>query len=331
MSMASIKDVARLAGVGAGTVSRTLNGSGYVSPETRKKVEKAVRELNYTPNELARQLFRNRSGIIGVMVPDLDHPFFAAFVREVEIALYKLGYKTMVCNTIGISNRERDYLDMLSRNMVDGIITAAYTLDAEDYLKHDEPIISLDRDFGPKIPIIGSDHEQGGKLAAETLLKNGCRRVLDIAVRTKDIVANRRHVVFEETLRTHGIEVINFNDPEGSNKLDHETFWKIASSEFEKEQGIDGIFGTDEILADFLHLAIEAGRSIPEELKLVSYDGTIITRITNPPLTSIVQDIPMLAQTCASTVIDLVEQRRMVPHKQLISVSVRQGGTTYPV
>ena len=84
-------------------------------------------------------------------------------------------------------------------------------------------------------------------------------------------------------------------------------------------------------MADFLHLAIEAGRSIPEELKLVSYDGTIITRITNPPLTSIVQDIPMLAQTCASTVIDLVEQRRMVPHKQLISVSVRQGGTTYPV
>lgn len=110
--MASIRDVAQRAGVGIGTVSRVLNGSGYVAPETRKKIEDAIKELGYIPNELARNLFRNKTGIIGIIIPDLDHVFFSRLVRETEIALYKLGYKTMVCNTIGISNREKEYLEI---------------------------------------------------------------------------------------------------------------------------------------------------------------------------------------------------------------------------
>lgn len=104
--MASIKDVAQKAGVGVGTVSRVINGSGYVAADTRKKIEQAISDLEYTPNELARNLFRNRTGIIGVLIPDLDHPFFSAFTRETEVALYKRGYKAMICNTVGSSNRE---------------------------------------------------------------------------------------------------------------------------------------------------------------------------------------------------------------------------------
>ena len=74
--MASIRDVAQKAGVGVGTVSRVINGSGYVAEKTREKIENAIHELEYTPNELARNLFKNRTGIIGVLVPDMDHPFF---------------------------------------------------------------------------------------------------------------------------------------------------------------------------------------------------------------------------------------------------------------
>ena len=172
--MASIRDVAKQAGVGVGTVSRALNGTGYVSPDTKKKIEKAAEKLGYTPNELARNLYRNRTGIVGVMVPDLDHPFFSCLAKHIEMELYRQGYKTMICNTIGISDRERDYLDMLDRNIVDGIITAAHSLDEEEYLKQKKPIVSVDREFGPGIPLIGSDHAMGGRMAAELLLKNGC-------------------------------------------------------------------------------------------------------------------------------------------------------------
>lgn len=105
--MASIREVAQEAGVGVGTVSRALNGSGYVSPETRKKIEKAAKKLKYTPNELARNLYHNKTGIVGVIVPDLEHPFFSSLVKHIEMELYEQGYKTMICNTVGISRREQ--------------------------------------------------------------------------------------------------------------------------------------------------------------------------------------------------------------------------------
>ena len=121
VSMASIRDVARRAGLGVGTVSRVINGNGYVSADTKKKIEKAIEELEYTPNELARNLFRNKTGIVGILVPDVDHPFFSSYVRQTEAALYEVGYKTLISSTIGVSNREEEFLDMLDRNMVDGI------------------------------------------------------------------------------------------------------------------------------------------------------------------------------------------------------------------
>ena len=176
VSMASIRDVARRAGVGVGTVSRVINGNGYVSADTKKKIEKAIEELEYTPNELARNLFRNKTGIVGILVPDVDHPIFSSYVRQTEAALYELGYKTLISSTIGVSNREEEFLDMLDRNMVDGIIAGSHTLEGEKYLKRKHAIISFDRDFGPEIPMIGSDHVTGGRLAAEVLIRNKCEK-----------------------------------------------------------------------------------------------------------------------------------------------------------
>ena len=89
--MAGIKDVAKKAGVGVGTVSRVINHTGYVAEDTRKRIEAAMQELNYTPNELARNLYRNKTGIVAIIIPDLEHPFFAAFCKAAELELYQLG------------------------------------------------------------------------------------------------------------------------------------------------------------------------------------------------------------------------------------------------
>ena len=97
--MASIRDVAKKANVGPATVSRVLNNSGYVSEESRRRIEQAMMELDYTPNELARNLFRKKTGIVALLVPSISHPFFAAFVEKAEEALHSRGYKTMLCNT----------------------------------------------------------------------------------------------------------------------------------------------------------------------------------------------------------------------------------------
>ena len=94
-----------------------------------------------------------------------------------EIQLYKNGYKAMICNTIEISNREQDFIDMLRQNVMDGIITGAHSLQDYAYLNLNKPVVAMDRNLGPDIPIIHSDHKAGGRMAARLLLDAGCRNV----------------------------------------------------------------------------------------------------------------------------------------------------------
>ena len=115
-----------------------------------------MRELDYTPNELARNLFHKKTGIIAVLVPTVAHPFFAEFVEYVEAELYNCGYKTMLCNTVKEENAELEYLDMLNRHIVDGVITGVHSLDVEEYLKIHKPIVALDRYLGEDIPVVAA-------------------------------------------------------------------------------------------------------------------------------------------------------------------------------
>lgn len=143
--MASIKEVAQKAGVGVGTVSRVLNSTGYVSDETRIKVETAMKELNYIPNELARNLLSKKSGIVAIIIPKISHPFFAEVVLYAEAELMKKGYKTMICSTYSEQNYEKEYINMLNRHIVDGIIAGSHMLDFEEYQGVQGPIVALDR------------------------------------------------------------------------------------------------------------------------------------------------------------------------------------------
>ncbi len=324
--MASIKDVAREAGVGVGTVSRAINNTGYVSAETKKKIDKAIHKLNYTPNELARNLFRNRSGIVGVIVPDLDHPFFSSLVKNIEMQLYKQGYKTMVCNAVGVSDREREYLDMLERNVVDGIITGSHCLDGEEYLRHEKSIVSIDRDFGPKIPIVGSDHTMGGKLAAELMLRDGRKNVLQIAGVSPHILANERHVIFQRTLEENNVKVLTVQMD--WNVFDWGAFYETADRIMKEYPAVDGIFAGDLGVIACMNMAGQRGMRIPEDISLVGFDATSVTRMVYPAVTSIRQNVRLLAEVSVNTLLDQIEQRRDILHRQILNVDVCYGKTT---
>lgn len=203
--MATIQDVARHAQVGVGTVSRVLSGKGYVKQETREKIEKSIAELNYTPNQMARNLFFHRSGIVAVIVPDAGHPFFAQLVNAVEAALCEKGYQTMICNTYYEKNYELRYLDMLKQQRVDGIIFGSHTTqDISRYRNIQRPIVALDRRLGDEIPCVASDHRAGGKLAAEELIRSGCKKVVQVGdIEAKDQVftpSQLRYQVFADTI-----------------------------------------------------------------------------------------------------------------------------------
>ncbi len=324
--MATINDVAKHAGVSITTVSRAINNSGYVSEEAREKIEQAIKELNYIVNERARNLSKQRSGIIGVIIPDLENPFYGKLIKNIEIELYSYGYKTMVCNTIGTSNREKEYIDMLDRNIVDGIITCALVLEDQVYTRIKKPIISTDHDFGPAIPLIHSDHKKGGRLAAEKMLEAGCTNVVMVGARWDvKTPSSERYTEFERILKKNGIPIQTIYAD--WNKMSYPYYTRLMSEYYDVLMNVDGIFTSDIGAIALYHLAAEQGRRIPEDLRIVGYDGMDITRISKPVISCVRQDPIDLAKRCVRTMMKLLNGDENIEYHQIADVVFQDGDT----
>ncbi|MCW5950662.1 MAG: LacI family DNA-binding transcriptional regulator [Propionibacteriaceae bacterium] len=139
----NIADVAALAGVSPTTVSRVLNNRGYLSQATKDKVAAAMAELHYRPNEVARALLGQRTRIVGVILPTVSLPFFGEVAVSLEHALAERGYRTLLCNSLGRSEIERDYLLQLEGNRVDGLISGAHS-DTIGVRHRRLPVVTID-------------------------------------------------------------------------------------------------------------------------------------------------------------------------------------------
>lgn len=325
--MAGIKDVAKRARVGVGTVSRMINNSGYVADETREKIELAMKELNYTPNELARNLYHKRSGIIAVVVPSITSPFFSEFLNNVEAELYKAGYKMMVCNTELAKNAELEYLDMLNRHIVDGIITGVHSLDVEEYLKIHKPIVALDRYLGDHIPVVAVDHKAGGRLAAEVLIRNGCKHVLHFRGTTVvNSPYHERHREFDRIMAENNIQVCAYELD--WNRFDVKYYRKVVKEVFEKPFVYDGVFAVDELAIECMNEIIRNHLKVPRDVKIVAYDGTFVTDIVEPRITAIVQPVEELAKEAVRLLGEQINGTVYDKEQVTLNIQLRKGKTT---
>lgn len=325
--MAGIRDVAKIAHVSTSTVSLVLNNNGYVSEDTRIKVLKAVKELNYVPNELARNLYHSKTNIIGIILPDIAHPFFGTFAKYAERELYKHGYKVMLCSTTQKENGEKEYINMLNRQMLDGIIVGTHTLDVEEYNGTSKPIISLDRYINDEIPIVMSNHQQGGRLAAEELIKNGCKKVLQLeGNKIVNTPAHLHHYYFEKVLLENGVVVYTEEMP--WNKWDFQMFENFTRESFHKYPDIDAVYGADLIAVAFLKVAQENGINIPADLKLIGYDGTDVTQMNALTITVVAQNIQKLAEKGAALLLDKIQGNPIEQKRIIVDVVLKKGKTT---
>lgn len=325
--MASIKDVAEKANVGKATVSRVLNNSGYVSDETRRKILNAMRELDYTPNELARNLYHKRTGIVAILVPAVSHPYFGEFVEYAEAELYRMGFKAMICNASRTETEEKEYLEMLNSHVVDGIITGVHTLDVEDYKMIKRPIVALDRYLDDDIPIVAADHYKGGVLAAMELVRSGCRSVLHFSgTEVYRAPYFQRHVAFDEVMKKHNIKCTNYKLR--WNRFDQDYVKQAIREVFESGTEFDGIFGVDMLAVECMNECARRGLEIPEDVKVVAYDGTYAAKIAAPRLTLIEQPIEELARAAVRMVVQLIADEKEVENITL-DVKLVKGETTY--
>lgn len=323
--MTKIKDVAKLAGVSTSTVSLVLNHKGYVSAPTRAKVEAAVQELHYVPSEVGRNLSLNRTNLIGVIIPDVAHPFFAALLHEIEIVLYDYGYKTMICSTGEKKNAELAFLDMLRRHTMDGLIIGAHALHVENYQHIELPVIAFDRYLCDEIPIIRADHHQGGQLAANALLQRSPRHVVQITgAPTVHTTAHEHENIFAQVIEQAGVQLDTIVMPD--NALQPKDFAIAAHEIFEHYPDVDAISSTDLGAICALREASRRGRRCPDDLSIVAYDGTYLTRLGPQTLTAVVQPIPALGRRAAEAIVRRIRHEDL-PSLQLLPMGFQQGET----
>ncbi|MRN56460.1 LacI family DNA-binding transcriptional regulator [Paenibacillus monticola] len=330
--MASIKDVAKEAGVSVTTVSRVMNNRGYLSKEVRKKVEKAIEVLDYHPNQIARALQKNQSFFIGIIVPDSNHPFFSDLIKYVEISANEQNYKLLICNSLEDPQKEAHYISMLRQNQVDGIIMCSHTMNIESYQKVDLPIVSFDRFIAAHIPCVGSDNYRGGELATEHLIQLGCKRLLHISGPLDlDVLSNRRRDAFVITCMKHGLD---YDIIEGAhNKLTFDYFWSFITENLspDKLRTYDGIFCSNDIAAYALFIyAEQQGIRVPEQLRIIGYDYHSFTRmLQNPKLTTIMQPSERIGKTLTNTLIQMIEHKSgELINNITVDVTLIQGDTT---
>ncbi len=294
--------------------------------QSKNKIEQAIKELDYTPNELSRNLFFKRSGIVAVLVPYISHPFYAEFCHRVEDELYLEGYKTMVCNTAGDHKSEAEYLEMLNRHIVDGIITAVHTLDVEAYIATEKPIVAMDRYLSDNIPIVSVDHYKGGEIAAKHMIECGCTKALQFqGALSVPSPAHERHIAFSQVMRENGITV--YTKELSHNKFDDNYFKEVVREVFDQYPYIDGVFGADMLSIQFMIEAMRHGKKVPDDINIIAYDGTYITDLTYPKMTAIVQPIDKLAYECVRLLIARINNMECEEQVR-IDVGFVQGDST---
>lgn len=311
MTMPTIKDVAERAGVSVTTVSRVLNNRGYISEATRKKVYKAMEELDYQPNEVARSLFRKRSNIIGLIVPTVAHPFFAELTAYVETYAYSRGYKVLVCNSQLDASKEQEYIWMLRRNQVDGIIMASHTLEVEEYKKLSLPVVTFERFISNRIPYVTSDNYQGGKLAVELLLARGCKKIAHMCGSLHlDMLANQRHRAFVDVAEQRNVPY--FTVETDINVFEMDKYEQLLADLMRQHPDIDGLFLNSDIMAiAAVKVCRKLGKRIPEDVKIVGYDDVAIASLVSPQITTIRQPLAEMSKLSVKLIENMVEGKQV--------------------
>lgn len=318
----TMKDVAQEAGVALGTVSKVINGIP-VGESYRMKVEDAAKKLGYQVNQYARGLKTNRTNTVALILPGVNHPFFAALAQHVCEALARRDYRMLLYVTASSPEIEQACVNMVRQNKADGIIGLTYNPLALD---ENLPFVGIDRTFRPGSPCVAADNYGGGRLAAEKLLELGCRHLAFLRSGSPHPgETDKRGDGFEMVCRTRQTpwETLRLNDGDS-----WELFRDFLRSHIRGGAGdVDGIFCSTDLLAWQVRGALEEmGLRVPEDVQLIGFDGIRRFGGESYYCSTIVQPVAKMAETCVDLL--LAKDRSNVPALVCLPVSYAPGGTT---
>jgi LacI family transcriptional regulator len=308
--MATIRDVAKLAGVSIATVSHVINETRYVSDELVSRVNKAMEELDYHPNLLASSLRGGESKTIGLIIPDISNQFFAEISRKIEDNGLEHGYSLIICNTDDNPEKEKRYIDILLSKQVDGFIFISAGDETDSLLKPISkgiPIVVADRYIeNPNVNTVIVDNFDGGYQATKHLIDLGHKRIGFITGSSAVSPSSDRFEGYKKALVDSNLSV----DPS-----------IVVHGDYRYQGGVDAmqeLLGADpEITAVFscndmmalgaIRTAYNFGLKIPEDISIIGFDDIPLAKSSYPALTTMAQPTEEMASQIIKLFVDMVD------------------------
>jgi LacI family transcriptional regulator len=334
--MANIQDVARQAGVSISTVSRVLNGTAKVNNEVKKRVEASMQALAYQPNPAARSLRTNRSRIIGLLISDIQNPFFMRLIQGVEEEALRHEYSLILCNSNESPQREQQYLDVLYAERVAGaiIVPTRERLGEPTLTKFRErniPIVAVDRRVKDKgVDAVLVDNVRGAQEAVTHLINNGYRRIGAVTGPLIVTTGRDRLEGYRQALQEAGITP----DPalERSGTFDSETGRKLTTELLRLQPAIEALFVGNNLLTLGALEAIHAyNLQVPNDIALVGYDETYWAALGSLSLTTVMQPAYELGSAAALRLFHHLQNPAIQSRQEvMLAPSLVVRGSTLP-
>jgi DNA-binding LacI/PurR family transcriptional regulator len=317
----TLVDIAALAHVAPMTVSRVINGSGYVSAEMREKVQRVIDKLEYHPNALARGLKSQRSHVIGILVPDILNPFAAELAGSIQETMLERGYTAFLSTTEQSTRREQAALSAFFDHRVAGIAVATVDTPAgsealERFTRRGMPIVVVGRNAAPAgIDRVTADHWKGAYQAVEHLIALGHKRIAYIGGSPRTAGRLRRFHGFLEAMRAHGLSVpeeliAGPNHESGPGYSKQADGYEAMKHLLELPHPPTAIFARNDFTAlGAMSAARDHGVAIPADVAIVGFDNVPQSAFTAPPLTTVAQPTAEQGREAAMMLLDRIEGR----------------------
>ncbi|MEW9500920.1 LacI family DNA-binding transcriptional regulator [Jeotgalibacillus marinus] len=287
--MPNIEEIAKICKVSKTTVSRVLNNHPYVSEEKRRKISSVIKELDYTPNSLARNLRTNKTYTLAISVPSIDHSFFGQLIKGISNEAFVQGYKVLICQTFYDKQNELKVMNLLRNNEIDGVILGTLENEwtvIEPHLKYGPILLCNEYHEKASLPIICYDEFEAGYKAVRHLIEKGHKKIGFCYDTSYSQAQRQRKEGFLKALAESNLQTRNewtfdraFNIEDG---------FRIFNEINKLNEKPTALFtGNDQVAAGIIKKAIVNGYEIPEDLAVIGYDNQLLCQVTTPTITTI--------------------------------------------
>lgn len=331
----TIRDVAKMANVSISTVSRVMNAPATVVESKRQRVLEAIKKLQYQPNAFARGLIYKKSNTLGVMIPDVENPYYAGILRGMQNAAVQLGYSLMIFNTDRSKERTITYVENLYEKQVDGIIFASDILHPEyfDIIQHYRlPLVLASTNSQEyEIPSVDIDNEKAAYDAVKYLIELGHRKIGMLSFPLNDLISGvPRYNGFVRALKEFGLEKSATQVTYANHRF--EEAYEGTAQLYSTFPDLTAVFAaSDEFAMGAITYLHDQGITVPQQVSVIGFDNIRMAHMFIPKLTTIAQPVYEIGQRAVNKLYELIMEekveifRESLPHQLIIRNSTQKA------